>query len=69
MAETAGSDVQAEEAGNEEDTDHQDDHQAEDDPLETRPAPASARPAGSSAAITPQVFIRARSSADTMARH
>ena len=35
MAETAGSDVQAEEAGNEEDTDHQDDHQTEDDPLET----------------------------------
>ena len=68
MAETAGSDVQAEEAGNEEDTDHQDDHQAEDDPLETRPA--SARPAWPTAtAITPQIFICARSSTNTMAGH
>ena len=68
MAETAGSDVQAEKAGNEEDTDHQDDHQAEDDPLETRPAPTSAWPAGP-AAITPQIFICARSSTNTMAGH
>ena len=68
MAETAGSDVQAEKAGNEEDTDHQDDHQAEDDPLETRPAPTSAWPA-SPAAITPQIFICARSSTNTMAGH
>ena len=34
-AEAASANVQAKEAGDEEDADHQDDHQTEDDPLET----------------------------------
>ena len=35
LSEAACPNVQAQEAGNEEDADHQDDHQTEDDPLET----------------------------------
>ena len=49
--------MDAEKAGNEEDTDHQDDHQTEDDPLETRSASA----VSSVATITPQIFISGRS--------
>ena len=49
--------MQAQQAGDEKHTHHQDDHQTEDDPLEARPA-----------SITPEIFISMRPDTGTRRR-